>query len=334
MGGSGGSSGGAQTITATSSNALSVVQNGTTNPAFNVDTSAASAATGLDVIANAAGSGVTLQSTSSAASEAITVAPKGSANALFGSSTAGISTLEGSTVRLNIGASNYLQMLGGNISFTPTPTTSASARFSLTGSADTNLVAGGNATEALFNLSQTRNHATGAISLQEDYLIEPTTHSFTGASTITNAAGFAVSGPSNAGTNATITTSSAIYVPTSTLSSNVGTGIGLNVSATTGATNNYAANFNGDITFTGNAPVVTSCGSGSLASGSTDHKGQITGISAATACTITFSQALAPAPACTFSASTAIAVGISSISTSAVTSSMTSLTGTLYYICF
>ena len=82
------------------------------------------------------------------------------------------------------------------------------------------------------------------------------------------------------------------------------------------------------------APTISSCGSGSLTSGSTDHKGSITSITAATACTITFSSTMTTAPARTFSTSAATAVGISSISTSAVTASMTSLTGSLYYICF
>ena len=80
-------------------------------------------------------------------------------------------------------------------------------------------------------------------------------------------------------------------------------------------------------------PVVTSCGSGTAVASSTDNKGQITGITAATACTITFGSTMPPAPACTFSTSTGIAVGISAISTSAVTTSMAALTGTLYYIC-
>ena len=82
------------------------------------------------------------------------------------------------------------------------------------------------------------------------------------------------------------------------------------------------------------APTISSCGSGSLTTGSTDHKGSINSIAVATACTITFSSTMTTAPACTFSTSAATAVGISSISTSAVTASMTSLTGSLYYICF
>lgn len=79
-------------------------------------------------------------------------------------------------------------------------------------------------------------------------------------------------------------------------------------------------------------PAVTSCGSGTLVTGSTDNKGQITGITAATACTITFSSPLPAAPACAFSSSTGIAVG-GVPSTTAVITTMAALTGSLSYIC-
>ncbi len=92
---------------------------------------------------------------------------------------------------------------------------------------------------------------------------------------------------------------------------------------------------NGHIHPGGSAPTVTSCGSGTIVTGSSDNKGSISGITAATACTLTFAKALAAAPACVFSTSvTGISTYISSISTSAVTVGMTALTGTLYYICF
>ena len=99
---------------------------------------------------------------------------------------------------------------------------------------------------------------------------------------------------------------------------------------TTGAT----FEVNGHIRPGGSAPTVSSCGSGTLTTGSTDQKGQITGIASATACTLTFASALPSAPSCIFSNSASTSVGISSISTTAVTASMTSLTGSLYYICF
>lgn len=103
--------------------------------------------------------------------------------------------------------------------------------------------------------------------------------------------------------------------------------------ATAGGTSGLI-NLHGDIEFTGVAPAISSCGSGTIVTGSTDHKGQITGVTTATACTITFSQALGTAPVCFISGSAALAAPvITSISTAAVTFGMTSYTGTIYYLC-
>lgn len=81
-----------------------------------------------------------------------------------------------------------------------------------------------------------------------------------------------------------------------------------------------------------NVPAVTSCGGGTLTAGSTDNKGSITGISAATSCVVTFSSALPAGPACILNTSTGIAVG-NTATTSGFTSAMALFTGTLYYIC-
>jgi hypothetical protein len=121
----------------------------------------------------------------------------------------------------------------------------------------------------------------------------------------------------------TVSTGSELYIRST----------GVSVGTTTDV-NNAVLTINGHVGFNNTAPTISSCGSGTLATGSADNKGQITGITAATACTITFGSALPTAPSCTFSTSAGTAVGISAISTSAVTTSMTALTGTLYYICF
>ena len=141
---------------------------------------------------------------------------------------------------------------GTPTAFTPTAsTTAATTRFLFTGAADTTLTASTEAPNVYFNMGQTRQHSTGTLSTQRDFRISPSTHSFVGASTLTNAASLVIDGPSNGGTNATITNSSALYVPTSALT-NVTNSYGLNVAATTGATNNYAATFQ-----TGNVGIGT-----------------------------------------------------------------------------
>ena len=124
--------------------------------------------------------------------------------------------------------------------------TATTVRFSYTGAADTALTASTEASDIYFNMGQTRQHATDAIATQRDFRITGSNHSFVGASTITNAAALAIDGPPKAGTNATITNSSAIYIPTLALSGGTVTNsYGLNVAATTGGTRNYAAYFSG-----------------------------------------------------------------------------------------
>jgi len=134
---------------------------------------------------------------------------------------------------------------GTPTAFTPTAsTTAATTRFLFTGAADTTLTASTEAPNVYFNMGQTRQHSTGTLSTQRDFRISPSTHSFVGASTLTNSSSFSVDGPTLGGTNATLTNSSAIYVPTS-LVTNVTNSYGVNVAATTGATNNYAGVFTG-----------------------------------------------------------------------------------------
>ncbi len=82
---------GATTITASSDNALTVGVNGTTNPAFNVDTNATSAATGVKITSAAAASGVAVAVTSSGTDENITIDAKGSGTVTVnGTATGGI----------------------------------------------------------------------------------------------------------------------------------------------------------------------------------------------------------------------------------------------------
>lgn len=80
---------GAQTITAASANALTVGPNGTTNPTFNVDTSVANAATGLNIKSAAAGSRVALSVLSSGSNESISIDPLGTGNILLSALVAG-----------------------------------------------------------------------------------------------------------------------------------------------------------------------------------------------------------------------------------------------------
>lgn len=80
---------GAQTITADSTQALAVGPNGETNPTFRVDTSVTSAATGLQVRGQAAGSGADLNVISSGTNEFLDINAKGTGEIIFNSTATG-----------------------------------------------------------------------------------------------------------------------------------------------------------------------------------------------------------------------------------------------------
>lgn len=318
----------AHTITSASSGCFAVGANGTSNPAVSIDCSASAVADGISITPTAAGSGVTIGTTSSGTDEILKISSKGAGDLqLTPGSSSGV-------IRLQNNGATKLSIASSNAAFAPSASsTAATVRFSWVSASDTNLTASTEAPAIYFNAGTTRAHATGALTLQRDFRITPSTHGFVGASTLTNAAALAIDGPPIGGTNATITNSSGLYIPTEALS-NTTNGYSMNIAAPSGATNNFAGLITGNLALRSTAPTISSCGSGSLTSGSSNHKGSIGSITTATACTITFSSALDTAPACTFSDSAGTAVGVSSISTSAVTTSMTALTGTLYYICF
>lgn len=322
----------AHTITSASATALAVGANGATNPVLSVDDSTSSVATGIVIKGAVTGGATTINATDSGANTGLTFNSKGTGNTII-NTTSGTDefTIAGSLV-----FQAKSQTGGTTLGFSPMGYTSnAVTHFLYTQAVDTGGTASTEWNMVYFNgAAGSKAHATGALATERDFRVDCLSDSFTAASTITNAACGAFAWKS-AGTNATFTNDSAIYIPTQAITGTVGTSYAVNVAAATGATNNYAANFAGDITLTGAAPAVSSCGSGAIVTGSSDHKGQISGIIAATACTITFSQALATAPSCQFTGSVALASpSITSISTAAVTTGMTAFTGTLYYMCF
>lgn len=89
--------GGAVAITSASANALAVGLNGATNPAFNVDASTASSATGLNVKSAAAAGGVAVSVSSSGANEALTLNAKGTGTIGIGSVSTGAVTITPAT---------------------------------------------------------------------------------------------------------------------------------------------------------------------------------------------------------------------------------------------
>lgn len=82
----------------------------------------------------------------------------------------------------------------------------------VTGAANTNQTVSTEVVGVNFNLSATKQWATGAISAQREFVIQAPTYSFVAASTITTAATLAISGAPVAGTNATLTNTYALWV--------------------------------------------------------------------------------------------------------------------------
>lgn len=86
--------------------------------------------------------------------------------------------------------------------------------------------------------------------------------------------------------------------------------------------------------FTNASSLPPTTSAGSLDAAANDARGRVTGLTAATAVTITFKASWTYAPSCGGSTSAATAVGVSAVSTSAVTFSTSALTGSLNYWCF
>lgn len=330
----------AHTITSASATSLIVGANGATNPVLAVDDSTASVVTGVAIKGAATGVAATITATDSASSSPLTLSSKlnGQLNLIVPGGGAIVINSNSGIDEFQIGGSNRFTQQAAVTSITPAAESStANSHFTYTGAADSALTASTESISENWNNSQIRQHSTGALTLQRDFVVTGSTNSFSGASTLTDGAtlGFSLPG---CGTNATCTDLNGIYHASTalTVTGTTTNSYGINIASDTGATNNYAAKFIGDVQLAPPAslPVVSTCGSGSLVTGSSDNKGQISGIIAATACTITFAYPLSAAPSCIFNTNSAIVPTISTISTAAVTTTMTALTGTLYYICF
>lgn len=228
---------GAVVVTSASAQALAVGATGATNPALAVDASTATSASGLLVKSAAAGGGLAVSVQSSGANENLTVNAKGSGTISLGSVSTGAITLSRATT-----ISGALTQTGGASSFTASASSAAAtARYAVTGAADTALTASTEAPGVYFNLGQTRQHATGALALQRDCRITPSTHAFVGASTLTDAYGAFIDGAPIAGTNATITNSYSLGLGGRALGAGVTNSYGLIVNPNTGATNNFGS---------------------------------------------------------------------------------------------
>jgi len=320
-------------------------------PVFEVNSTTASSANGAFINSTASGSGVTLGVNSTATNEALTIASKGSGTITLQSASCCGTTNVGTNGSVNIGysgtgntniysnGSGGFTVSNGSLSFSATTGGSNGyVRMSSYGALtlDINNYQQG----TVVNGFKAYGGATG---------IAPTL-TFEGTDTSGKGTGLnLVGGSSTVGTSGPININTGVPLGTA-LPGVINFGIGVGTSTTT-PTDTFTASgvgigttapisgsiltLAGHLGFSQSAtPTVSSCGSGTIVASSTDNKGQITGVTAATACTITFASALPATPVCNLIGSASIVNPvITSISTTAVTFGMTSYTGTLYYAC-
>lgn len=138
---------------------------------------------------------------------------------------------------------------------------------SYTGGNLTTMTVGQEIVDLYINGNRTIQHATGASTTQRSAQILPPTHSFVGASTITDAATLLLNGAPVAGTNATITNTHTLLIAGGPVGAGTVNSYGITVNASTTATTNYAAQFlGGNVGIGISAPLSTLDVSGSIGS--------------------------------------------------------------------
>lgn len=224
--------------TSTSATAFAVGANGTTNPVLSVDASTGTVITGVAIKGAATGGTTTLTATDSGSNTGITMQGKGSGNVNLNTISGSVVLQKNGTALITAGGITNT-FTGLNNSF------SANNHFSFNASSgDANMTASTDVPITNFNNSVTRQHATGALTLQRDFVITGATDSFVGASTLTDGATLSL-GVKSCGTNGTCTNESALYIPSATISGTVTNSYAINAAAATGATNNYGAKITG-----------------------------------------------------------------------------------------
>jgi len=113
----------------------------------------------------------------------------------------------------NLNTTNFQVSFYGGIN-QPQIAVAGGSRFlwTATGAAHTQQIASTESPDINLNLARTVQFATGALTTQRAVLVQAPTYAFVAASTLTNAATFAITAAPTAGTNATLTNSYALWV--------------------------------------------------------------------------------------------------------------------------
>lgn len=230
-------------LTSTAATAFVVGANGSTNPAFTVDASTASSATGVTIKSAAAGGGVALTALSSAASETIVISAKAASGPSF-------MTLTGTSWFITQRVQMLFASNSNGLTFQAEGTGNPGTKFVFNASSndtpsaftENNFISVGSSTSTWGTTGTLASNRT--INIGRQFLVGSS-----GSYTITNASTMALnSGPPQAGNNMTLTNAHGIFIAAAAVTTGtgvVGDAYALSANAPTGATRNYAANFNG-----------------------------------------------------------------------------------------
>jgi len=190
--------------------------------------------------------------------------PSSTNYAIQGTSTT--TSVNGPTTSIDYRIAGTVRYLMTNFAHTFTVAGSGSVvtQYSFTGIAANALTASTETVGANFNFAQNLQHATGALALNRDVLIQARTHAAIAASTITDAATLGITSSPFSNTNVTITNSHGILVQTANVQTAgaVTNSYGITVNAMTGGTNNYSAQFLGGSLLTNSDFKLTTAGNG------------------------------------------------------------------------
>lgn len=176
---------------------------------------------------------------------------------------------------------NIKTLTSQGMSFSGVATTGTVApAFKVTDAAHTALTAATERSSVVFDLSQTRQWATGALTNQRSFRILAPTLGFVGASTVSIAATFAITGAPTAGSNATLSNPLAAWIEAG------GLGFGANPSADVNAyirtSNNFTIVSTRAVNTTTNLQILKVDGSDNLVLGDVNVAGEFHQVKATT----------------------------------------------------
>lgn len=176
----------------------------------------------------------------------MTISGNGVGASTIGSATSATTLMNASTTDdVDIASVAKIAITTSNITLTPAATVAGIIHFTFMTPADTTMTLGTNV--EIWNINANgviRQHATGALALQTDYIFGGATDSFVAASTLTLGATMELL-PKTCGTNGTCTNETSLYIPTAAVTAT--NSYGIYDVVTTGATRNYAAYLGGSV---------------------------------------------------------------------------------------